>query len=77
MCNGPQFNVEEERTGLGGGFDERGTVGASIVLILSVNSISITFTTIVTISNIISIYIISSISMNISRIISIIIGISI
>ena len=26
MCNGPQFTVEEERTGLGGGFDERGTV---------------------------------------------------
>ena len=26
VCNGPQFTVEEERTGLGGGFDERGTV---------------------------------------------------
>jgi len=26
VCNGPQFNVEEERTGLGGGFNERGTV---------------------------------------------------
>jgi len=26
VCNGPQFNTEEERTGLGGGFDERGTV---------------------------------------------------
>lgn len=26
VCNGPQFSVEEERTGLGGGFDERGTV---------------------------------------------------
>lgn len=26
VCNGPQFTVEEERTGLGGGFNERGTV---------------------------------------------------
>merc|ERR1719184_210835 len=26
VCNGAQFTVEEERTGLGGGFDERGTV---------------------------------------------------
>ena len=26
VCNGPQFCVEEERTGLGGGFNERGTV---------------------------------------------------
>merc|ERR1719234_443882 len=26
VCNGPQFTVEEERTGLGGGFDERRTV---------------------------------------------------
>jgi len=26
VCNGPQFSVEEERTGLGGGFNERGNV---------------------------------------------------
>jgi len=26
VCNGPQFTVEEERTGLGGGFNERGNV---------------------------------------------------
>jgi len=26
VCNGPKFSVEEERTGLGGGFNERGIV---------------------------------------------------